>query len=182
MSPVKKISHVAIVVDDIDSALHFWQDGLGMNVTHVEDLDDQKVLAAFLPAGDSEIELVKPTEEDTSVARFLKKYGPGMHHICLEVDDLTTSLDHLSTQGVRLINEEPIIGAGGKLVAFVHPESTHGVLIELYEPTKQESRIRLSRARKLADRAIAEGQVATAAALAFLRTLRGPQNDDETED
>jgi methylmalonyl-CoA/ethylmalonyl-CoA epimerase len=181
MSPVKKISHVAIVVDEIDPALHFWRDGLGMEVSHVEDLEEQKVLVAFLPAGDSEIELVKPTEEETSVARFLKKYGPGMHHICLEVDDIAESLDHLQAQGVRLINEEPIIGAGGKLVAFVHPESTHGVLIELYEPTKQESHIRLSRARRLADRAISGGQVATAAALAFLRSLRNFNSDDGRE-
>ena len=181
MSKVKQISHVAIVVEDIDSALHFWRDGLGMEVTHVEDLDEQKVLVAFLPAGDSEIELVKPTEKDTSVARFINKYGPGIHHICLEVEDLAASLDHLRSQEIRLINEEPIIGAGGKLVAFVHPESTHGVLIELYEPTKQEPRIRLSRARKLADRAIAEGQVATAAALSFLRTLRSSERDDRVE-
>jgi len=181
MSPVKKISHVAIVVEDIDLALHFWRDGLGMEVTHVEDLDEQKVLVAFLPAGESEIELVKPTEEDTSTTRFINKHGPGLHHICLEVDDITASLDHLRAQDIHLINEEPIIGAGGKLVAFVHPEGTHGVLIELYETTKQEPRIRLSRARKLADRAIAEGQVAPAAALAFLRSLRSDEPDDERE-
>ena len=136
MSPKKQISHVAIVVDDIDSALYFWQDGLGLEITHIEDLEEQKVRVAFLPMGESEIELVEPTTDDSGVARFLKNNGPGMHHICLEVDDIMASLDHLKTLGIRLINEEPIVGAGGKRVAFIHPESTQGVLVELYEPTR----------------------------------------------
>jgi methylmalonyl-CoA/ethylmalonyl-CoA epimerase len=178
MTTPKKINHVAIVVDDIDSALRFWRDGLGMEVAHVEDLEEQNVVVAFLPAGEAEIELVKPTDKKTGVARFLKKHGPGIHHICFEVDDIVTFLDHLKDIGVRLINDEPVIGAGGKLVAFVHPESTHGVLIELYEPTKQEPQIRLARARQLADRTIAGGQVVAAATLAFLRSLRSNKNDD----
>ena len=136
MAPIKQISHVAVVVDDIDSALNFWHDGLGIEVTHVENLEEQKVRVAFLPMGESEIELVEPTTDDSGVARFLKKNGPGMHHICLEVDDIMASLDHLKTLGIRLINEEPIVGAGGKRVAFIHPESTQGVLVELYEPTR----------------------------------------------
>ena len=103
-------------------------------MTHVEDVDEQKVRVAFLPIGESEIELVKPTAPDTSVARFLNKHGPGMHHVCLEVDDIKATLDHLGSLGIRLINEEPIVGAGGKRVAFIHPESTQGVLVELYEP------------------------------------------------
>jgi methylmalonyl-CoA/ethylmalonyl-CoA epimerase len=174
----KKINHVAIVVDDIDKALRFWRDSLDMEVNHVEDLEDQKVVVAFLSAGESEIELVKPTQEDTGVTRFLRKHGPGIHHICFEVNDIVTTLDHLKTKGIRLINEEPVIGAGGKLVAFVHPESTHGVLLELYEPTKQEPQIRLSRARQLADRTIAGGQVVVAATLAFLRSFRSAEDDD----
>jgi len=181
MTILKKINHVAIVVDDIDSALRFWRDGLGMDVTHVEDLEDQKVVVAFLPAGEAEIELVKPTDENSGVGRFLKKHGPGMHHICFEVDDIVSYLDHLKTKGVRLINDEPVIGAGGKLVAFIHPESTHGVLIELYEPTVQETRIRLSRARQLADRAIGGGQAVAGAVLAFLRSLRNNENHDYSQ-
>jgi len=110
MSSIKEINHVAIVVDDIESALRFWRDGLGMKVTHVEDLDEQNTVVAFLPAGDTEIELVKPTDDETGVARFLKKHGPGLHHICFEVDDIVAYLDHLKDLGVRLINEEPIIG------------------------------------------------------------------------
>jgi methylmalonyl-CoA/ethylmalonyl-CoA epimerase len=133
-----KINHVAIVVDDINLALQFWRDSFGMEVTHVEDLEDQDVVAVFLPAGEAEIELIKPAQEDTGVSRFLKKHGPGIHHICFEIDNIVSTLDHLKSQGVRLINEEPVIGAGGKLVAFIHPESTHGVLIELYEHPKQE--------------------------------------------
>jgi methylmalonyl-CoA/ethylmalonyl-CoA epimerase len=173
-----KINHVAIVVDNIDSALRFWRDGLGMEVTHVEDLEEQKVVVAFLPAGEAEIELVKPTDEDSGVSRFLKKHGPGMHHICIEVEDIVSTIDDLDSMGVRLINEEPVIGAGGKLVAFVHPESTHGVLIELYEQSQQETRIRLSRARQLADRAIGGGQVVASATLAFLRSLRSNGEQD----
>ncbi len=177
MTTPKKINHVAIVVDDINSALRFWQDGLGLEVTHVEDLEEQNAVVAFLPAGEAEIELVKPTDDETGAGRFLKKHGPGMHHICFEVDDIVTYLDHLKDQGIRLINDEPVIGAGGKLVAFIHPESTHGVLIELYEPTTQEPQIRLSRARQLADRTIAGGQVVAAATLAFLRSLRSYEDD-----
>jgi methylmalonyl-CoA/ethylmalonyl-CoA epimerase len=177
MSSIKEINHVAIVVDDIESALRFWRDGLGMKVTHVEDLDKQNTVVAFLPAGDTEIELVKPTDDETGVARFLKKHGPGLHHICFEVDDIVAYLDHLKDLGIHLINEEPIIGAGGRLVAFIHPESTHGVLIELYEPTVQEPQIRLSRARRLAERTIAGGQVVAAATLAFLRSLRSNEED-----
>jgi methylmalonyl-CoA/ethylmalonyl-CoA epimerase len=178
MTTPKRINHVAIVVDDIDSALRFWRDGFDMQVNHVEDLEEQKVVVAFLSAGEAEIELVKPTQEDSGVARFLKKNGPGIHHICFEVDDIVTTLDYLKSKGVRLINEEPVIGAGGKLVAFIHPESTHGVLIELYEPTKQEPQIRLSRARRLADRTIAGGQVVAAATLAFLRSFRSDEDHD----
>jgi methylmalonyl-CoA/ethylmalonyl-CoA epimerase len=172
MATPKKINHVAFIVDDITSALQFWQDGLGMEVNHVEDLEEQSAVVAFMSIGDAEIELVKPTDQDTGIGRFLKKHGPGMHHICFEVEDLVTTLEHLKTQGIQLIDEEPTIGAGGKLVAFIHPKSTDGVLIELYESTKQEPQIRLSRARQLADRTIAGGQVVVAATLAFLRSLR----------
>jgi methylmalonyl-CoA/ethylmalonyl-CoA epimerase len=178
MALIKQINHVAIVVENIDSALRFWRDGLGMKVNHVEDLEEQNVVVAFLPAGEAEIELVKPTDEEAGVARFMKKHGPGIHHICFEVDDIVTYLDHLNDMGVRLINEEPVIGAGGKLVAFIHPESTHGVLIELYESTKQEQQIRLSRARHLAERTLAGGQVVATATLAFLRSLRNNGEDD----
>jgi len=135
MSSPTRIHHVALVVNDIDEALEFWRDGLGLKVASVEDVPDQKATVAFLSAGDQELELVKPTDEQSGTARFLNERGPGMHHICLEVSDLASSLEHLRSMGVELINDEPIEGAGGKLIAFVHPKSTHGVLVELCELT-----------------------------------------------
>ena len=176
MSPVKQINHVAIVVEDIESALQFWRDGLGLEVAHVEDAPGEDSIVAFLPTGGAEVELVKPTSEHTGVARFLKRRGPGMHHICFEVDDIVAYINQMRDNGIRLINDEPVIGTGGKLIAFVHPESTHGVLVELYELTQQEPQIRLARARRLADRAIAAGQEAAAGVLEFLRQLRNPSN------
>ncbi len=133
MSPVRQIDHVAIVVADIDEALHFWRDGLGLEVSRLEDIPEQQSVVAFLPTGEAEVELVRPTSPDSGVARFLEKRGPGIHHLCFEVDDLDAFLDRLRGLGVRLINPEPVIGSGGKRIAFIHPESTNGVLVELYE-------------------------------------------------
>jgi methylmalonyl-CoA/ethylmalonyl-CoA epimerase len=133
MSTIKKVDHIAIIVEDIDEALIFWRDALGLELHHVEAVPDQESVVAFLPVGEGDIELVKPTTEDSGVARYLKKRGPGIHHICLEVDDIQATLARLRSRDVRLINETPVIGAGGKKIAFIHPESTHGVLVELYE-------------------------------------------------
>lgn len=172
MPTIKRIDHIAIVVQDIEAALRFWRDALGLELLHVEDVPDQKSVVAFLPTGESEVELVKPTSEDTGVYRFLQKRGPGIHHICFEVDDIESALSTLQEKGVRLINETPLIGTGGKKIAFIHPESTHGVLVELYELTPHEPEIRLVRTQRLADRVLAEGQVMAAATLAFLRAIR----------
>jgi methylmalonyl-CoA/ethylmalonyl-CoA epimerase len=172
MRTVRRIDHVAIVVNDIDAALGFWRDGLGLDVTHVEDVPDQESVVAFLPTGDSEVELVKPSTSESGVARFLARRGPGMHHICFEVDDLEAYLQRLREAGIRLIHEEPVIGTAGKRIAFIHPESTHGVLVELYEHSRQEPEIRLARARTLSDRVLSEGQVMMAGVLGFLRALR----------
>ncbi len=177
MPTIKQINHIAIVVDDIDSALEFWRDALGLELSHVEDVPDQHSVVAFLPSGQSEIELVKPTTQDSGVARYLNKHGPGMHHICFEVEDIRGTLERLKAHGVQLINPEPTIGTGGKKIAFIHPKSTHGVLIELYELTEHETEIRLGRARELADRVMVRGQVAVSAAMGFLRGLRN--GDDE---
>ena len=173
MNHITRIDHVAIVVDDIPAALRFWRDGLGLEVTHVEDVPDQESVVAFLPTGHSEVELVKPSTGTSGVARFLDRRGPGMHHICFEVTDLEGCLARLASHGVRLINPEPVIGTGGKRIAFIHPESTHGVLVELYELTQEEPEIRLARARTLADRVVGEGQAMVAGVRGFLRTLRG---------
>jgi len=133
MPKIKRIDHIAIVVEDIEAALGFWRDALGLELDHIEDIAEQKSIVAFLPSGGSEVELVKPTTDDSGVARYLQKRGPGMHHICFEVDDIEAALARMKEKGVRLINETPLTGSGGKKLAFVHPESTHGVLVELYE-------------------------------------------------
>jgi methylmalonyl-CoA/ethylmalonyl-CoA epimerase len=172
MPTIKRIDHIAIVVDDIPGALTFWQDALGLNLAHVEDVPDQESVVAFLPTGESEIELVKPTTFTSGVAKFLQKRGAGMHHICLEVDDVEAMLAQLKEKGVQLINESPIHGTGGKKIAFIHPKSTAGVLVELYELTPVEPEIRLRRARTLTDRVMMQGQLAASAAMAFLRALR----------
>ncbi len=130
---IKRINHIAIVVPDIDEALTFWRDALGLGLSHIEEVAGQESLVAFLPAGESEVELVEPTTDTSGMARYLAKRGPGMHHICFEVEDIASILARLKEKGVQLINEEPTIGAGGKKVAFIHPKSTGGVLVELYE-------------------------------------------------
>jgi methylmalonyl-CoA/ethylmalonyl-CoA epimerase len=133
MPTIKRIDHIAIVVDDLDSALGFWRDALGLELQAVEDIPEQASTVAFMPAGGSEVELVKPTTDDSGVARYLQKRGPGIHHICFEVENIDSALAELKAKGVRLINETPLTGADGKRLAFIHPESTHGVLVELYE-------------------------------------------------
>jgi len=130
---IKRIDHVAIVVEGLDDALAFWQNALGLEITHIEEVPGQESKIAFLPAGNSEIELVQPTTETSGIARYLNKRGPGIHHLCFEVDDLEATLDRLDAQGIELINREPTVGAGGTRVAFVHPRSANGVLVELYE-------------------------------------------------
>jgi len=130
---IKGIDHIAIVVDDIESALGFWRDVLGLELDHVEEVPEQQSLVAFLPVDGSEIELVEPTSDDSGVARYLKKHGPGMHHICIQVEALESTLAELKAKGVHLINETPLEGSGGKRLAFIHPKSTQGVLVELYE-------------------------------------------------
>jgi methylmalonyl-CoA/ethylmalonyl-CoA epimerase len=133
MPKIKRIDHIAIVVEDVDSALGFWRDAMGLELDHIEDVPDQKSLVAFLPTGDSEVELVKPTTDDSGIARYLQKRGPGIHHICFEVEDIEAALSELIEKGVRLINETPLEGSQGKRLAFIHPQSANGVLVELYE-------------------------------------------------
>ncbi len=130
---VKRIDHIAVVVEDIDTSLAFWRDALGLEMTHLEEVKGQESIIAFLPTGGSEVELVKPTTETSGVAKYLAKRGPGMHHICLEVDNLEAMLADMKAKGVKLINETPTIGAGGKKIAFIHPSSANGVLVELYQ-------------------------------------------------
>jgi methylmalonyl-CoA/ethylmalonyl-CoA epimerase len=133
MPKIKSINHVAVVVDDMEKALSFWRDALGMELHELRDVPVENSQVAFLPLAGSEVELVVPTSEDSGIAKYLAKHGPGMHHICLEVDDIGDMLAQLKAKGVRLINEQPRTSADGKRYAFIHPESTSGVLVELYE-------------------------------------------------
>ncbi|MBI5291704.1 MAG: methylmalonyl-CoA epimerase [Chloroflexi bacterium] len=134
---IKKISHIAIIVPDLDASLAFWRDTLGLELSHTEEVASQESIVAFLPAGEGEVELVQPTTDTSGAARFLARRGPGLHHIALEVDNLDEMLARLKAKGVRLINETPIAAAGGNRAAFIHPESANGVLVELYEAPRQ---------------------------------------------
>ena len=129
---IEKVDHIAIVVRSIEEALQVYEGALGFELTEVKEMPEQAVRIAFLPVGESEIELVEPLTADSGVARFLEKRGEGLHHICFEVDDIEVALQDLAAQGVRLIDQQPRRGAHGR-VAFLHPKSAHGVLIELVE-------------------------------------------------
>lgn len=135
MPKIKKINHVAIVVESIDSALSFWQEQLGLTLDHIEDVPSQASKVAFLPVGEGEVELVEPTDPQSGMAKYLEKRGEGMHHICLEVDDIEGMLNILKEKDVRLINEKPI-DLPGRRMAFIHPKAANGVLMELYEITE----------------------------------------------
>lgn len=133
MPQVKQINHVAVVVDDMDKALSFWRDALGMELHGLRDVPAEKSQVAFLPLPGSEVELVQPTTDDSGIAKYLAKRGPGMHHLCLEVDDIEGMMAQLKSKGVRLTSEEASTAPDGKKYAFIHPESTSGVLVELYQ-------------------------------------------------
>jgi len=126
-----KIDHLGIAVESLEESMRFYRDSLGLECEEFETVEDQKVRVVMLPIGESRVELLEATSDDSPIAKFLKKRGPGIHHICVEVSDIRDKLNRLKSQGVRLIDEQPRPGAGGHLVAFVHPSSTHGVLIEL---------------------------------------------------
>lgn len=130
-----KIEHLGIATRRLDEAIGFWRDALGLEVVETEEVVEQKVRVAMLPVGESRVELLEPTSEDSPIAKFLDKRGPGIHHIAVRVDDIRSTLARLKAQGARLIDESPRNGAGGSLIAFVHPSSTNGVLLELVEHT-----------------------------------------------
>ena len=128
-----KIDHLGIAVRSIGDSLAFYRDALGLELLATDTIQDQGVHIAMLPVGESRIELLEPVSEETAVGRFLAKRGEGLHHICYEVDDLASKLDELRSRGVRLLEGYPRRGAEGKLVAFLHPASANGVLVELVE-------------------------------------------------
>ena len=125
------VDHIGIAVSSIDDALDFWESSLGVKCTGRETVEDQKVTTAFLPIKESEIELLEATSEESSIAKFIEKRGEGIHHLALRVDDLETCLAELRTKGIKLIDETPRKGAGGAMIAFIHPKATGGILLEL---------------------------------------------------
>ncbi len=128
----KKIDHVGIAVKNLNEAVKVWE-GLGLRVDEIEEVPDQKVRTAIIHVGESRIELLEPTSEDSPIAKFIAKRGEGIHHIALGVDDIEAHLEELKEKGYRLIDEKPRIGAGGAKIAFVHPKAVTGVLLELCE-------------------------------------------------
>ena len=130
-----KIEHIGIATHNIDDALKFWRDALGLRVVETEEVAEQGVRVAMLPVGEPRIELLEPTSESSPVARFLEKRGAGIHHIAVRVNDIRATLQRLKEEGARLIDETPRVGAGGCLVAFIHPATAGGVLLELVEHT-----------------------------------------------
>ncbi len=132
MGPIK-VNHIAVVVADVDAALKFWRDALGLPLQRTETNEAEAVRIAFLPVGDSEIELLAPTSETSGVAKYLTKTGGGLHHLCLEVTDIEAMMAQLTAHGIELINEAPRTRPDGIRYAFVHPRSAGGVMVELYE-------------------------------------------------
>lgn len=127
------LDHVGIAVAELDESLAFFRDALGLEVTAVEEVASQRVRAHFVSVGSAALEILEATADDSPIAKFVSRRGPGLHHITLRVDDLTAALAELRQRGVRLIDEAPRPGAEGARVAFIHPSSAHGVLVELKE-------------------------------------------------
>src|SRR4051812_48505724 len=127
------LDHIGIAVADLEEALRFYRDALGLDIEAPEEVASQRVRAHFIPAGEVALELLEATAEDSPIAKYVARRGPGLHHITLRVDDIRAALAQLKDRGVRLIDEAPRPGAHGSLVAFIHPASAHGVLVELKE-------------------------------------------------
>jgi methylmalonyl-CoA/ethylmalonyl-CoA epimerase len=132
-----KIDHIGIATGGIAEVANFYREALGLKIEEIEEVAEQKVRVAMLPIGESRIELLEPTTSDSPISKFLAKRGPGIHHLAIQVEDIRESLRKMKDEGARLIDEEPRTGAGGCLVAFVHPSSTGGVLVELVEHQKR---------------------------------------------
>jgi len=130
---ILKIDHLGIAVDSIDQGRNFWTDVLGLDFAGDETVDEQKVTTAFFPVGESEVELLESTAPDGPVAKFIEKKGQGFQHVAFRVPNIDEALAELKAKNIRLIDQEPRIGAGGARIAFLHPKATGGILVELYE-------------------------------------------------
>jgi methylmalonyl-CoA/ethylmalonyl-CoA epimerase len=134
------LDHIGIAVRDLDEALAFYRDALGLEIELTEDVPSQRVRAHFIRVGESALELLEATAPESPIARSVEKRGPGLHHITLRVDDIHAALGRLKARGVRLVDETPRPGAEGALVAFIHPSAAHGVLVELKQPAAGHGR------------------------------------------
>jgi methylmalonyl-CoA/ethylmalonyl-CoA epimerase len=132
---IKKVDHIAIAVSSVDEAAKFYEGQLGLKLALRQHVPERKVRVGFVPVGETRLELVEPDSPESPIARFLEKRGPGLQHICFEVDDCAAELARLAAAGVRLIDQTPQVGAHGAKVGFIHPSATGGVLIELNEPS-----------------------------------------------
>ncbi len=130
-----RVDHIGIAVKDLAASVKWYEETLGLQSKGTEVVEEQKVTVAFLPCGDSELELLESTSDDGPIARFIEKNGEGIQHIAIRVDDFDAALAELKEKGVRLIDQTPRYGAGGARIAFLHPKATHGVLLELCERT-----------------------------------------------
>src|SRR5262245_8481483 len=131
------LDHVGIAVKDVDAALAFYRDALGLEVEEPEEVTTQRVRARHIPVGGSKLELLEATASDSAIAKYIEKRGPGIHHITLRVEDIRAALDQLKSRGIRLVDSEPRPGAEHALVAFIHPSAAHGVLVELKQSATQ---------------------------------------------
>lgn len=130
---IKNIDHIGIAVQNLDETLKFYTEILGIKLNGTEVVEEQKVRVAFLPVGDTEIELLESTDPDGPIAKFIEKKGEGIQHIALKIDNIEEAIEEMKSKGVRMIDEKPRYGAGGAKIAFCHPKSTNGVLVELTE-------------------------------------------------
>ncbi|HHY77134.1 MAG TPA: methylmalonyl-CoA epimerase [Clostridiales bacterium] len=130
---VRKVDHIGVAVSNLEESIKFYEEVLGLKCQGTEVVEEQKVKVAFLPIGDTEIELLEATEPDSPIAKFIEKKGQGVQHIAFRVDDIEKALEEMRSLGIKLIDEKPRYGAGGARIAFLHPKSTNGLLVELCE-------------------------------------------------
>jgi methylmalonyl-CoA epimerase len=138
MPSVRALDHIAIATDDLEESLRFWRDSLGLTPSHTEDLPDRGIRVAFLPIGDTRIELITPLRDDSEVSGFLSKRGGGIHHLAFRTDDVDADVEELKDQGVRLTSDKAAPGAHDCRVAFIHPKASKGTLIELSTPPSDD--------------------------------------------
>jgi methylmalonyl-CoA epimerase len=132
----RKIDHIGIAVPALQAAQDFYQAALGLHLHEIEEVPEQRVRVAMFPVGETNLEFLEPTSPDSPIAKFIEKKGAGIHHLAIQVEDIDRVLANLKSQNVRLINETAVPGAGGKRIAFVHPSSTGGILLELCQEKK----------------------------------------------